>query len=170
MVLERVKQMSSHLTGQLLPPHPLDPLSSSEIKEAVEIVRKEYNDIFFNAITLWEPRKAEMMAWLASPDTAQRPHRVADVVAIGRGSKVYDGTVDLEDKKILSWEFTEGVQPLVSVLILSFSKTCLQCQLLSPRWTHARLSYGQLQPKPTVLSAESSSMPFFFFCRISALS
>lgn len=114
MVLERVKQMAAQLTGQLPPPHPLDPLSSSEIKEAVEIVRKEYNDVFFNAVTLWEPRKKQMMAWLASPDTAERPHRVADIVAIGRGSKVFDGTVDLEEKKILSWELTEGVQPLVS--------------------------------------------------------
>ncbi|KAG9632481.1 putative copper amine oxidase, partial [Aureobasidium melanogenum] len=115
MVLERVKQMAAQLTGQLPPPHPLDPLSSSEIKEAVEIVRKEHNDVFFNAVTLWEPRKKEMMAWLASPDTVQRPHRVADIVAIGRGSKVFDGTVDLEEKKILSWELTEGVQPLITM-------------------------------------------------------
>lgn len=115
MVLERVKQMAAQLTGQLPPPHPLDPLSSSEIKEAVEIVRKEHNDVFFNAVTLWEPRKKDMLAWLASPDTVQRPHRVADIVAIGRGSKVFDGTVDLEEKKILSWELTEGVQPLVSM-------------------------------------------------------
>jgi Cu2+-containing amine oxidase len=114
MVLERVKQMAAQLTGQLPPPHPLDPLSSSEIKEAVAIVRKEHNDVFFNAVTLWEPRKKQMMAWLATPDTVERPHRVADVVAIGRGSKVFDGTVDLEEKKILNWELTEGVQPLVS--------------------------------------------------------
>lgn len=108
--------MAAQLTGQLPPPHPFDPLSSSEIKEAVEIVRKEHNDVFFNAVTLWEPRKKEMMAWLASPDTVQRPHRVADIVAIGRGSKVFDGTVDLEEKKILSWQLTEGVQPLVSIV------------------------------------------------------
>jgi primary-amine oxidase len=114
MVLERVKQMAAQLTGQLPAPHPLDPLTSSEIKEAVSIVRKEHSDVFFNAVTLWEPRKKQMMAWLASPDTAERPHRVADIVAIGRGSKVFDGTVDLEEKKILSWELTEGVQPLVS--------------------------------------------------------
>jgi primary-amine oxidase len=114
MVLERVKQMAAQLTGQLPPPHPLDPLSSSEIKEAVAIVRKEHSDVFFNAVTLWEPRKKQMMAWLATPDTVERPHRVADIVAIGRGSKVFDGTVDLEEKKILSWDLTEGVQPLVS--------------------------------------------------------
>jgi primary-amine oxidase len=114
MILEKGKQIAAQLTGQLPPPHPLDPLSSSEIEEAVSIVRNEYNDVLFNAVTLWEPRKKQMMAWLSSPDAVERPHRVADIVAIGRGSKVFDGTVDLEEKKILSWGLTEGVQPLVS--------------------------------------------------------
>ena len=115
MVLERVKQMSAQLTGMLPSPHPFDPLSGNEIKEAVEIVRKEHEELFFNAITLWEPRKAEMSAWLASPESAPRPRRMADVVAIGRGSKVYDAVVDLEEKKIVKFELTEGVQPLVGV-------------------------------------------------------
>lgn len=116
MVLERVKQMSAHLTGQLPPPHPLDPLSGKEIKAAVAIINQKHEGLFYNTITLWEPRKAEMMAWLASPETVERPHRVADVVAIGRGSKVYDGIVDLDEGKILSWELTPGVQPLVGHL------------------------------------------------------
>ncbi|CAD0049305.1 unnamed protein product [Aureobasidium pullulans] len=120
--------MSAQLTGQLPPPHPLDPLSSSEIKEAVAIVRKEYNDVFFNAVTLWEPRKKEMMAWLASPETVQRPHRVADIVAIGRGSKVFDGTVDLEEKKVLSWDLTEGVQPLK--VVRTDPKVIEQCGII----------------------------------------
>lgn len=114
MVLERVKQMSAHLTGQLPPPHPFDPLTGSEIKKAVAIVNEEYHGVFFNAVTLYEPKKTQMLAWLASPDTTPRPHRMADIVAIGRGSKVYDGLVDLDEKKIIKWELTEGVQPLVS--------------------------------------------------------
>ncbi|KAI7303136.1 hypothetical protein KC315_g15824, partial [Hortaea werneckii] len=115
MVLERLQQMTSHLTGQAAPVHPLDPLSSDEIAAAVAIVRKEYNDLFFNAVTLWEPRKQDMMRWLASPETQARPHRVADVVAIGRGSKVYDGLIDLDEGKIVKWELTEGVQPLITM-------------------------------------------------------
>lgn len=105
--------MSAHLTGQLPPPHPLDPLSGKEIKAAVAVVNQEHEGLFYNTVTLWEPRKTEMMAWLASPETVERPHRVADVVAIGRGSKVYDGLVDLEEGKIIKWELTPGVQPLV---------------------------------------------------------
>lgn len=113
MVLERVKQLTGQLTGQVAEPHPFDPLSGSEIKKAVAIIGAEHKGLFYNAVSLWEPRKAEMLAWLADPDHNLRPHRVADVVAIGRGSKVYDGLVDLEEGKILSWELTEGVQPLV---------------------------------------------------------
>lgn len=107
--------MTAHLTGQAPLPHPFDPLSGSEIKAAVAIVNDEHHGVFFNAVTLLEPKKAEMMAWLASPDTTPRPHRIADVVAIGRGSKVYDGLVDLDEGKILQWELTDGVQPLVSI-------------------------------------------------------
>lgn len=115
MVLDRLKQVASHVTGQAPPPHPLDPLSEAEIARAVAIVRESHGGLFFNAVTLWEPRKAEMMAWVADPERGRRPHRVADVVAIGRGSKVYDGIVDLTEGRIVQWALTEGVQPLVSL-------------------------------------------------------
>jgi len=113
MSLERLKQAAAHVTGLGQPPHPFDPLSETEIEQAVAIVRKEYSNVFFNAITLWEPRKAEMMKWIKDPEHTVRPHRVADVVCIGRGSKVFDAIVDLKDGKIVKWETTEGVQPLV---------------------------------------------------------
>lgn len=115
MVLERLQQMASHLTAQVAQPHPFDPLSSEEIAAAVAIVRQTHSDVFFNAVTLYEPRKQEMLRYVADPDTTPRPHRIADIVAIGRGSKVYDGTVDLDDGKILSWGCTEGVQPLITM-------------------------------------------------------
>lgn len=113
MAVDRLKQAAAHITGIGEAPHPFDPLSEAEIEQAVAIIQKEHSGLFFNAVTLWEPRKVEMMAWLQSPKTTPRPRRVADVVAIGRGSKVYDGIVDLTEGKILSWELTEGVQPLV---------------------------------------------------------
>lgn len=113
MVLERVKQVAQHLSGSILQPHPFDPLSPSEIEHAVTVVRKEHGSLYFNAVTVWEPRKADMLSWLADPDHASRPHRIADVVAIGKGSRVYDGLVDLNKQEIIKWEYTEGVQPLV---------------------------------------------------------
>ncbi|KAF2756222.1 peroxisomal copper amine oxidase [Pseudovirgaria hyperparasitica] len=115
MVLERLKQVASHVTGNTPLPHPSDPLSESEIETAVAIVRREHSNVAFNAITLWEPRKAEMLAWVADPAHTTRPHRVAEVVAIGKGSKVYDGLVSLDEGKIVSWQYTPGVQPLITM-------------------------------------------------------
>jgi primary-amine oxidase len=114
MVLDRLKQVAAHVTGKTSPPHPFDPLSESEIERAVAIIRKEHQGLFFNAVTLWEPQKAEMMAWLADPQHTVRPHRVADIVCVGKGSKVFDGIVDLNEGKLVKWEAMEGVQPLVS--------------------------------------------------------
>lgn len=113
MVLDRLKQVAQHMTGPTPPPHPFDPLSANEIEKAISIVRKEHKPSYYNAVTLLEPRKAEMQAWLSGPDHTSRPRRVADIVAIGRGSKVYDGLVDLGEEKLISWERVDGVQPLV---------------------------------------------------------
>ena len=119
MVLERLKQVAQQVAGTAPPPHPFDPLSGSEIERAVTLVRQEHGSLYYNAVTLWEPRKAEMLAWLADPEHTVRPHRVADVVAIGKGSKVYDGLVDLDEQKIVKWEYIEGVQPLVRAALSS---------------------------------------------------
>lgn len=116
MVLDRLKQLAHQVNSSSPPPHPFDPLSTSEIDTAVAIIRAEHNgSLKFNAVTLWDPRKVEMMAWLADPKTVPRPHRAADVVAIAPGGKVYDGVVDLTDKKLLKWKHVEGVQPLITM-------------------------------------------------------
>ncbi|KAK6441625.1 peroxisomal copper amine oxidase [Oleoguttula sp. CCFEE 5521] len=126
MVLERLQQVASHLTGHANPPHPFDPLSTEEIAAAVAIIRQSHPDVFFNTVTLWEPRKEEMLRYVASPKTIARPHRVADVVAIGRGSKVFDGTVDLNEGKIVTWDLTEGVQPLITMEDLQIVETVVR--------------------------------------------
>ena len=123
MVLERLQQVSSILTGQVAQHHPFDPLTTEEIVTTVKIVRREYPSLHFNAISLCEPKKAQMKQWLASPETAPRPHRVADVVCIGRGSKVYDGLVDLTEGMITKWDLTEDVQPLITMEDLQIVET-----------------------------------------------
>ena len=115
MVLDRLKQLTQQVTNSVSPPHPFDPLGTLEIETAVSLVRGEHGSLFYNAVTLHEPRKAEMLSWLADPDHTPRPKRVADVVAIGPGSKVYDGLVDLDERKIIQWEETPGVQPLITM-------------------------------------------------------
>jgi primary-amine oxidase len=115
MVLDRLQQLTLQVSASSPPPHPLDPLSTSEIDTAVALVRKEYGKVNFNAVTLYEPRKVEMMAWLADPEKAPRPIRAADVVVIAPGGKIYDGVVDLEAKKVVEWNHTPGVQPLITM-------------------------------------------------------
>ncbi len=112
MALDRLHSVAHHLTGAA-PPHPFDPLSNAEIEKAVSIIRGAHGKLFYNAITLKEPKKKEMLKWLESPSATPKPKRVADVVALAPGGAVFDGLVDLEEGKIINWEKLEGVQPLV---------------------------------------------------------
>lgn len=129
MVLDRLKQVAQHVAGTTPPPHPFDPLSASEIERTTDIIRKEHGSLFFNAVTVMEPKKADMQPWLADPEHTVRPHRVADVVAIGKGSKVYDGLVDLDEGKILEWNLTEDVQPLARSLSYLYVLTLTSVRL-----------------------------------------
>lgn len=95
-------------------PHPFDPLSLEEIQSVITVVKKAHGDVFFNVVSLHEPRKAEMTAWLAEPDKAPRPTRVADVVVIAPGGAVFDGLVDIKTGSITHWEQLDGLQPIVS--------------------------------------------------------
>lgn len=113
MVLKSLKGVAHQVRDANPLPHPFDPLSASEIEKAAAIVTKEHGSLWFNAIAVLEPRKAEMLHWLADPDRSPRPRRVADVVATAKGSKVYDGLVDLKEEKIIKWDYTAGVQPIV---------------------------------------------------------
>lgn len=104
-------------------PHPFDPLTLSEIEIAISTVKKAHGEVKFNVVALQEPRKAEMTAWLEAPETAPRPKRIADVVAIAPGGKVYDGLVALDEPKIIEWVEAVGQQPIVSDPILPNAKS-----------------------------------------------
>lgn len=147
MVLDRLKQVAQHVTGTAPPPHPFDPLSATEIEAAADLIRREHGSLYYNAISLLEPRKAEMQAWLADPEHTVRPHRVADVVAIGKGSKVYDGWVDLTEKKIVNWELTNDVQPLV----------CFVLRLLCTRLICSRFQWRISKSSSTLCERTSKS-------------
>lgn len=127
MALDRLKSVASHLNGTSPEPHPFDPLSSSEIETAVQVVREQHGQLQYNTVSLYEPRKAEMTKWLANPTAAPKPKRIADVVVIAPGGKLYDGLVDLKAGKIIKWEYMEGVQPLVSHLFLVLFWVLARC-------------------------------------------
>ncbi|KAH0846719.1 hypothetical protein AYO21_11577 [Fonsecaea monophora] len=115
MVLERVKQLAQQVSNTVAPPHPFDPLSSLEIETAVSLLRSQYGKLYYNAVTLLEPPKAQMLKWLADPDHTPKPHRIADIVVISPEGKVFDGHVDLTERKVIKWEHTPDVQPLITM-------------------------------------------------------
>ncbi|CRG87161.1 primary-amine oxidase [Talaromyces islandicus] len=114
-MVDRLKQLSFQVSATTPPPHPLDPLSTSEIDTAVALIREKYAPVNFNAVSLDEPRKADMLAWLADPENTPRPGRRADVVCIAPQGKVYDGVVDLDKKEVVEWKHTPGVQPIITM-------------------------------------------------------
>ncbi|KAI1757986.1 peroxisomal copper amine oxidase [Xylaria castorea] len=95
-------------------PHPLDPLSKEEIQSVIDIVKKAHGELLFNVISLHEPRKAKLTTWLENP-SAPRPTRIADVVVIAPGGKVYDGLVDIASGSITKWELLDGLQPIITM-------------------------------------------------------
>lgn len=115
MVLDRLKQLSFQVSATAPPPHPFDPLSTTEIDTAAALVREKHAPVNFNGITLREPRKAQMLAWLADPENVPRPPREADIVCIAPGGKVFEGIVDLDRKELVSWKHIEGVQPIITM-------------------------------------------------------
>lgn len=95
--------------------HPFDPLTAEEIRRAVGIVKKAYGQVLFHAVSLHEPRKAQMTIWLEKPSSSSLPARVADVTALGPDGKVYDGLVDLANGVIIDWKHMPGVQPIITL-------------------------------------------------------
>ncbi|CAM1508166.1 Fc.00g050140.m01.CDS01 [Cosmosporella sp. VM-42] len=96
-------------------PHPFDPLSGPEIELAIAVVKKAHGNVNFHVVSLQEPRKKEMTAWLADPNGSPRPKRVADVVVIAAAGKVWEGLVDLSAPKITKWEPVHGQQPIITI-------------------------------------------------------
>ncbi|KAI5298738.1 hypothetical protein KEM56_003808, partial [Ascosphaera pollenicola] len=117
MVLNRLQQLSQQVDASAPLPHPFDPLSAAEIERASEIVRSVHGDknLIFNTVTVQEPRKAEMKAWLANPNVASRPRRKAEVVVISKlTSRCFDAIVDLESNRIEFWVELENEQPIIT--------------------------------------------------------
>lgn len=120
--MHRLNQLAVQTTAAIITDgHPLDPLSPAEIEHAAAIVKahmsRDPSAVYrFNLITLIEPKKTELLAWEASPNSVARPPRQAEVVLVTKGKKgVTEGTLCLTGSKILTWSQIEGVQPILTV-------------------------------------------------------
>lgn len=96
-----------------LPRHPLDPLSSDEIERVTALVSSKYGQLAYNAVTLREPPKALMLAWIANPESTPRLPRQAEVTAVDKEGISFEGLVDIISGQVLEWGKIEGGQPIV---------------------------------------------------------
>lgn len=94
-------------------PHPLDPLSKQEIQLVAQIVRQDkgQDKVWFNSISLKDPPKADMLAFLQG---GKEPTRIAECVLLERVTgTVFDGDIDVKAAKVLHWKVITDAQPTI---------------------------------------------------------
>jgi primary-amine oxidase len=101
-------------------PHPLDPLTAEEIRQAAAIVRRDRgvgDGWRFASIELKEPAKADLPRPAApAPEPGRLPRRDALVVCWDRADgRAYRGTVSLTGNEVTAWEHLPGQQPNMTV-------------------------------------------------------
>ncbi len=106
--------------------HPLEPLSTNELRAAVEVLLQE-NKISTNTllpiVTLREPPKEKVLAW--KPDSALP--REAFVTAYELAShRTYEAIIDLGQRQVTQWRHRPGVEPLQTKAELEASAQFLE--------------------------------------------
>lgn len=95
-------------------PHPLDPLTCSEIEQSVRLLRSapQFDDrMLFVRLELREPPKSEVLA--ARPEGAIQRRAFAILIDPGRG-ETYEAIVSMGAGTVDSWEHVPGGQPPVT--------------------------------------------------------
>ncbi|WP_414422120.1 hypothetical protein [Synechococcus sp. W60.1] len=91
--------------------HPLDPLSAEEMRQVVQILRRQRplsSQGRFVTIQLQEPERPWMEAW----QPGQPWDRQAFVVLLDPASgNTYEAVVSLSTQQVRSWQLVPGVQP-----------------------------------------------------------
>lgn len=93
-----------------------DPLSADEITTAATLLRQRAHPtaLKFNCITLHEPLKAELNAFLSG--TGPRPARRAFSIILKTGTpEVSEAIVNLTAKKVESWKNVKNVMPTLTL-------------------------------------------------------
>jgi primary-amine oxidase len=120
--------------------HPLEPLTSAEVQQAVKILRsagKVTPTTRFVSINLKEPAKQAVHSF---PD-APVPAREAFAVLFDNGTNsAFEAAVSLSKNELLSWKHVPGVQPTMTI---DEQVECEQAVLASPEFKVAlKKHYG----------------------------
>ncbi|MCA1575711.1 MAG: tyramine oxidase [Acidobacteria bacterium] len=99
-------------TGQTL--HPLDPLTSEEVKVAARVIAalpQFPEGSLFSTIVLKEPLKKVVLGHKSGAPVSRQAFAV---ILDRKGNRTFEAVVDLKAGRLISWEQIEGVQPLVT--------------------------------------------------------
>ncbi|KAF2275509.1 copper amine oxidase [Westerdykella ornata] len=110
------------------PPHPFDPLSPDEIAETANVVRNHNGapNVLFRVITLLEPPKEEMIAYLSSPSPKAVPKRIAKV-HIYIEKVFHELHIDIPARTIVSDRLLHGRHSHIdSAYMKQVEEACLQ--------------------------------------------
>ncbi len=102
--------------------HPLDPLTTDEIRTAVQIVKSDarFAGAAFPSVALQDPPKADVLKWLPGQTLARR----ARIQAMTPGG-TYELLVDLTDKRLVSAIERPGVEPSITLSEIEATKVVL---------------------------------------------
>ena len=102
--------------------HPLDPLTTDEIRVAVQVARAEPRlaNASFPSIAVHEPAKASVLAW----QPGQPIVRHARVQAM-TGDRTYELVVDLTGRRVVSSAEHTGVEPSITLSEIEATKVVL---------------------------------------------
>jgi len=87
--------------------HPLDPLTWDEYWTIIEVLKESDHadkETKFWLVKLREPQKTDVLAWQSGDDIQRSAFAV-----FRQGSKISEAIIDLDARKIVSWEEVEGV-------------------------------------------------------------
>jgi len=128
--------------------HPLEPLSASEIKTAIALVKKEKSlsdRARFPNLSLREPEKQAVLNF--KPNSAIA--REAFIVVLEPAqNKTYEAIIDLQKKAIVSWQQVTDGQP---ALLDEDYETLSTLAKADPRWRAAMKKRGITDPESAVV-------------------
>ncbi|HWB12056.1 MAG TPA: primary-amine oxidase [Pirellulales bacterium] len=135
-------------------PHPLDPLTTDEIEQAVAVLRKQKpigNSWRFVSVALAEPNRP--LAW----QLADSPARTAAIVVMDPSAgQAFEAIVDLSTEEVTKYEaLAAGLQPMV------ISDECDQCEAAvkrSPEFRAALARRGLNDVELVMVDAWSAGM------------
>ena len=129
--------------GQSPAVHPLDPLTRLEHFAVLEVLQAagKLNDATrFTRLALAEPDKAAVWAWTPGAPVTRRAEAV-----ISQGASVFEATVDLASRQLVSWAERKGVQPMW--LESEFGAEVVDKAMKDPRFSAALKRRGIEHPQ-----------------------